>query len=86
MSTTELPAVNLSILAADLAASGFAGHDAAVRSIVHAARARGVSPVLVGILADASEPEVARLRAFGRVAIALSRPATMAPAVSRTAA
>ena len=86
MSSTELPAVNLSTLAADLAASGFAGHDAAIRSIVHAARARGVSPVLVGILADPREPEVARLRAFGRVAAALSSPPLTIAPVTRTAA
>jgi hypothetical protein len=30
-----------------------------------------VSPALVSILADSREPDVARLRAFGRVAVAL---------------
>ena len=81
MVSTELPAVDLPTLAADLASGGFAGHDAAIRSIVHAARARGLCPVLVGILADPREPEVARLRAFGRIAVAISRrpAATMAP-------
>jgi len=83
MSSIDLPK-----LAADLESGGFAGQDTVVRAVVQAARVRGVSPVLVGILADPAEPEVARLRAFGMVAAALSADppaATMAPP-TRTAA
>ncbi len=40
--------------------------------MVRAARAAGVSPSLVDVLADPTEPEVARLRAFGHVAAALA--------------
>ena len=50
-------------------------------------RARGASPVLVDILADPEQPDVARLRAFGRIAASVSfRPvATMAPLTRRAA-
>ena len=79
--------VDVAELARELDHSGIAGREAAIRAVAQAARAQGVSPVLVGILADRGEPEVVRLRAFGRVAAALafSRPtATTRP--TRTAA
>jgi hypothetical protein len=62
----------LTDLAEDLAVDGFGGHEHAVRDVVRAARQRGVAPLLVAVLADPREPEVARLRAFGRIAVALS--------------
>jgi hypothetical protein len=62
---------HLTDLAVHLASDGFGGHERAVRAVVREARAQGVSPALVSILADPREPEVARLRAFGRVAVAL---------------
>ncbi len=68
MSPSELFA-----LAWELDARGFAGQEAAVRRVVRAARARGLSGVAVDVLADATEPTVARLRAFGNVAAAMAR-------------
>jgi hypothetical protein len=62
----------LSALAWDLADGGIAGRELAVRRVVRAAQALGVSPTLVAVLADPAEPEVARLRAFGRIATALA--------------
>ena len=59
-------------LAWDLESSGFEGHEVAVRQVVRSARAAGVSRTLVDVLADPTEPEVARLRAFGRIAAALA--------------
>ena len=59
-------------LASDLESFGFAGQEVALRPIIRAARAAGVTPLLVDVLADPSEPEVARLRAFGRVATELA--------------
>jgi hypothetical protein len=59
-------------LAWDLDSRGFEGHEVAVRQVVRSARAAGVSRTLVDVLADPSEPEVARLRAFGQVAAALA--------------
>jgi hypothetical protein len=66
------PGDQLCHLAWDLATGGFEGHEVSVREVVRSSRAAGVSPVLVGILADPTEPEVARLRAFGRVAATLA--------------
>ena len=68
-------------LAWDLESHGFAGRDAAVRAVVRAARAACVSSVVVDVLADVDAPEVARLRAFGHIASALSFRADGAPAV-----
>ena len=88
MSSTEPLAVDLSTLAADLASGGLGGHDADLHAVVRAARARGVSPVLVDILADPDQPDVARLPAFGRIASSLSfRPPalTIAPPTRRAA-
>jgi hypothetical protein len=69
MSTPQLEA-----LAFDLASDGIAGHELAIRQVVRAARTAGPSRVprtLVDVLADPGEPEVARLRAFGTIAVAL---------------
>ena len=64
-------------LAWDLDAHGFDGQEVAVRQVVRSARAAGLPATLVDVLADPTEPEVARMRAFGRVAAALaSRPDT----------
>jgi hypothetical protein len=42
-------------------------------SFVAHARARGVASLLLDLLADAGEPEVARQRAFGLVLVELER-------------
>jgi hypothetical protein len=62
----------LTELAWEFEDGGIAGRELAVRRVVHAARALGVSPTMVAVLADPAEPEVARLRAFGCVATALA--------------
>jgi len=67
MSTSDL-----TDLAWDLASDGFAGREAAVRQVVRTARANGLPATLVTVLEDARQPEVARFRAFGRVAVLLS--------------
>jgi hypothetical protein len=59
-------------LAWDLESRGFEGHEVAVRQVVRSARIAGVSRILVDVLADPTEPEVARMRAFGRIAAALA--------------
>lgn len=60
-------------LAWDLACDGVGGHEDAVRQVILVGREAGVSPILVAVLADPHEPEVARLRAFGHIAAALAR-------------
>jgi hypothetical protein len=67
-----MSSTDLSDLAWDLASEGFAGREDAVRDVVRTARAQGLSAVLTAVLADRREPEVARLRAFGRVATLLA--------------
>jgi hypothetical protein len=69
-----MSSVDVTDLAWELAASGFAGREQAVREVVRAARAGGVPAALTAVLADAGEPEIARLRAFGRIAAMLSAP------------
>lgn len=55
------------------------GIDAVDASFVDAVAARalmlGASPTLVDILVDPDEPAVARIRAFGRLAVIAARPA-----------
>ena len=65
--------VDLLRLALDIESLGFAGRDAAVTRVVHAARVAGLSSVSINILADSNQPEVARMRAFGKIASGLSR-------------
>lgn len=52
---------------------GIAAHEEAASVIVDAATEKGLGPILIDILADRREPSVARQRAFGRLALALSR-------------
>jgi hypothetical protein len=70
---------DLQLLAHELAATGFVGHDAAIASVSRSARAAGISPVLVDVLADPAAPEVARLRAFGMIATRLAQAAPAQP-------
>ncbi len=58
---------------------GFGEHRDAIDDVVELARHRGVRPVLVEILTDHGAPTVARLRALGRVIVALSQAADQVP-------
>ncbi len=69
-----MSSTDLSDLAWDLASDGFVGRENAVRQVVRTAREHGLPAVLTGVLADPQEPDVARLRAFGRVAALLAAP------------
>ena len=80
-----MSSTDLTDLAWDLASDGFVGHEAAVRQVVRTARIEGVAAGLTGVLADPRQPEVARLRAFGRVAAVLATPAFTAPVASHAA-
>jgi hypothetical protein len=89
MSTLHLPtSPELDGVAAALDRAGFAEQPLAVRraldAVVRRARAANVSPVLIAVLADDDEPEVARLRAFGRVS-ALLGAAAQRPSVAPAA-
>ncbi|MET0146688.1 MAG: hypothetical protein ABW328_18145 [Ilumatobacteraceae bacterium] len=86
MSSPTISAAALSELAldlvSDLESGDFAAHDAAVRDVIRAARARNVSPVLVEVLGDPREPPIARLRAFGTIASALTSSAVAEAALT----
>jgi len=62
----------LSDLAAAVERDGVAAHHRELRDVALDARLAGLSPVLAGIVGDADAPEVARLRAFGRLAAQLA--------------
>ncbi len=62
---------DLEQLAFDLDRSGFPGREPVIRQVVHLARMHNVGGAAVGVLADQTAPEVARMRAFGIVATAL---------------
>jgi hypothetical protein len=62
---------DLEQLAFDLAEHGVSGFEPALADVVHLARTYGVGGAAVGVLADRTAPDVARLRAFGAVAAAL---------------
>ncbi len=68
MSTAELIQLGY-----ELDAGGFAGRELAVRRLVRDAREAGLAPAVVDVLADATAPDVARLRAFAAAAAAVSR-------------
>jgi hypothetical protein len=54
-------------LAEAVAADGFDPHREALAALVAAAGRRGVSSVLLAVVADPGEPTVARERALGRI-------------------
>lgn len=60
-------------IADDIDRDGIAVVEADVASVVDRARAAGVTGVVVDVLADRSEPAIARARAFGMVATDLLR-------------
>jgi hypothetical protein len=61
-------------LADRLATHGPAALERELRGLIRDARRHGVTPVLVTILADPVQPDVARQRAFGRIVAELDRP------------
>jgi hypothetical protein len=56
------------------AAHGPAGIEDELAWFVGHARAHGATPVLLSILADAAQPDIARQRAFGRILAELDHP------------
>ena len=62
----------LSVLDEDVAARGMKADPTAVLLLAHAARDLGVNDTLVSLMVDEGEPEVARIRAYAKVASAVS--------------
>ena len=63
---------DLHLLAQEIESHGLVGHESAIDAVCRAARSAGLSPVLVDVLADPHQPEVARVRAFGMLTARLA--------------
>ena len=63
---------HLDRIATDIDLYGVASTESAIATVVERARGADVNPVLVAVLSDAAEPEIARARAFGMVAAELA--------------
>ena len=59
-------------LAESVVADGFTAHRTALAAFLGAAERRGANPVLLAVAGNAAEPEVARLRALGRLVVELA--------------
>lgn len=70
-------------IAFDIDRFGIGAVEFTLAGVVDRARSAGVSPVLVSVLDDPSEPEIARARAFGMIATRMAgsaaQPAGEAP-------
>ena len=71
-------------LAERLATHGPAALDSELGRLIRDARRHGVTPLLVTILVDPTQPDVARQRAFGRILAELERPRETPPHPART--
>jgi hypothetical protein len=63
----------LSVLGRTVAEVGIDADPQGLTALADAARDAGISPVLTDVMVDTHAPEVVRVRAFGRVACAVSR-------------
>jgi len=63
---------HLDRIATDIDLYGVASTESAIATVVDRARSADINPVLVAVLSDAAEPEIARARAFGMVAAELA--------------
>jgi hypothetical protein len=59
-------------IASDIDSYGIATTETDIATVVEDARVAGVDPVLLAVLSDTTQPEIARARAFGHVATALA--------------
>ena len=77
MTEHDLLPTDLDRIAAVLAEQGFDAVDPGlVDAVANRALARGASATIARVATDPTEPAVARLRAFGRLAVAAARPAS----------
>ena len=58
----------LAHIAADIDTLGVAANETASSTVVNRARSAAVDPVLLSVLSDVRQPDIARARAFGMVA------------------
>jgi hypothetical protein len=67
-----MSSTDLHLLAQEIESHGLVGHESAIEAVCGAARTAGLSPVLVDVLADPHQPEVARVRAFAMLTARLA--------------
>jgi hypothetical protein len=72
--TSTTPRHPFDDLASELAANGPAATRDDLTRFVELAAASGATPSLLSVLADRDQPDVARQRAFGRLAVELAAP------------
>ena len=70
---------DLARIASNIDTHGIDANETAVSMVVDRAWIAGVDPVLLSVLSDVTQPEIARDRAFGMIATAL---AAAGPAIS----
>ena len=72
---------DLARIASNIDTHGIGANEAAVAMVVDRAWNASVDPVLLSVLSDVTQPEIARDRAFGMIATALAAagPATADP-------
>lgn len=68
----------------NVGADGLLAHESSMAALVEYAHEMGVSPVLVNVLADHREPEVARIRALARISDELGTHRAPVPATTAT--
>lgn len=71
-------------LAARVESAGLTGAEAFLPPVVAAAMSNGVNPLLIAVLTDPGQPEVARVRALGRIIAALADPEDAAVPAQRS--
>ncbi|MBI1352632.1 MAG: hypothetical protein GC156_16145 [Actinomycetales bacterium] len=64
--------MNMSVLDAEVATRGIDADPVTLLLLAHAARDLGFDEVLIDVMVDEAEPEVARIRAYSRVSSAVS--------------
>lgn len=73
---------DLDTLAHNIAAFGIDRFESEVQAIADHAYRRGISPTVAALVADRSEPTVARERAYARLVAALTREPTTLSSVA----
>lgn len=79
MTSYIMSSAELLRLGGEVEAQGALASESSIRRVVDAARAAGIRSVALQVLADDREPEVARIRAFGMVTVALGAVLPPAP-------
>jgi hypothetical protein len=78
----DMTPITAAHLAESVAADGFTAHRTALAGFLGAAERRGANPVLLAVAGNAGEPEIARLRALGRLVVELAGPSNRSEAAS----